>query len=126
MTTLQVQAMQWANIPYMGDPDLEVLTDKDADCFRDIRDVLLKHSALHRFGMFLIHQHFEVAEDEALTELTDHEERTLTIVPRKKTEIDPRETVPTNWIFTATDEVATTCCTCARNSSGHLGYHRSK
>lgn len=124
MTTIQVQAMQWGDIPYMGGPKLEVFTSKDAECFKDLREVLLKYGALKRFGVFLIHKHFEVAEDEELTECTDHDARKLTIIPRKKAEIDPEVTIPTNWIFTETEEVAAACCTCARNSGGHMGYHR--
>jgi hypothetical protein len=122
-TQIQVQAMQWGNIPYMGGPDLEVFSEKDAECFKDIRDVLLKHGALKRFGMFLIHKHFEVAEDEELTECTDHAARELTIIPVKKSANDPAETTPTNWIFTETEEVAAACCTCRRNENGHTGGH---
>ena len=124
MTTVQVQAMQWGEIPYMGSSELEVFTSSDAECFKDIRDVLVKHGALKRFGMFLIHKHFEVAEDEELTECTDHDARKLTILPRKKSGIVPSITTPTNWIFTETEEVAIACCTCLRNENGHLGTHQ--
>lgn len=127
MTTVQIQAMQWGDIPYMGNPDLVPFSEEnDAECFREIRDVLMRHGALKRFGVFLIDKHFDVAEDEELTEGTDHVGRVLTIAPRKKADIDSKETVPTNWVFTASDQIATVCCTCARNPSGHLGYHRPK
>lgn len=121
---IQIQPMQWGDIPYMGSEELEVFTEKDAACFKDIRDVLIKHNALDRFGMCLIHKHFEMAEDEELTELTDEQGRKLTIVPRKKSEIDPASTTPTNWRFTAANEQPMVGCTCARNTGGHLGYHR--
>jgi len=124
MTAVQIQPMQWGDIPYMGSEELEVFTAEDAACFQDIRDVLVKHDALKRFGMFLIHKHFEVSDDEEMTECTDHAGRTLTILPRKKADIDRSVTIPTNWIFTETEEVAIACCTCARNSGGHQGFHR--
>ena len=124
MSTVHVQAMQWGNIPYMGSEELEVFSEKDAQCFKEIRDVLVKHNALHRFGMFLIHKHFEVAEDEEMTECTEHADRRLTIVPKRKDQIDRSITVPTNWIFTETEEVAAACCTCATNENGHMGFHR--
>ena len=123
MTTIHVQPMQWGGIPYMGSPELETFSDKDAACFKDIRDVLARHGALKRFGMFLIHRHFDVAEDEEMTECTDHAGRTLTILPRKKADIDRAATVPTNWIFTESEEIAAACCTCARNEQGHQGRH---
>ncbi|VVN79575.1 hypothetical protein [Pseudomonas fluorescens] len=124
MTTVQIQAMQWGEIPYMGSPELVPFSDDDTECFREIRDVLKRHNALQRFGVFLIHKHFDIAEDEEMTECTDHEERKLTIIPRKKADIDPEVTVPTNWIFTDTEQVAAACCECARNSGGHQGHHR--
>ena len=124
MEAINVQAMQWGDIPYMGSTDLQPFSQDDAACFKDIRDVLLKHNALKRFGVFLIHKHFEIADDEEMTECTEHADRRLTILPRKRTEIDRTVTIPTNWIFTATEEVAAACCTCARNDQGHQGFHR--
>lgn len=123
-TSVQIQPMQWAHIPYMGSEELNVFGDDDAECFKDIRDVLIKHNALSRFGVFLIHKHFEVAQDEELTEYTDEAGRTLSIVPKKKAEIEPGSTIPTNWVFSAESENPIIGCTCARNASGHLGYHR--
>ncbi|MGC3983094.1 MAG: hypothetical protein QM808_17715 [Steroidobacteraceae bacterium] len=122
--TINVQAMQWADIPRMGSPDLEPFGDNDAACFKDIRDVLMKHGALKRFGVFLIHKHFEITDDEELTEGSEEEGRVLKIAPRLKSEIDPAMTIPTNWVFTETEDVAKIGCTCARNTSSHLGYHR--
>lgn len=123
-TTIQIQPMQWGPIPYMGGPELEPFSPADAECFRDIRDVLVRHGALKRFGMFLIHKHFEVAEDEELMECTEHADRRLIITANKKADIDPDITVPTNWIFTETEEIAAACCKCAKNNQGHQGYHR--
>ena len=48
----------------MGSEELKVFSEKDAVCFKDIREVLIKHNALDRFGMCLIHKHFEMSEDE--------------------------------------------------------------
>ena len=127
MDAIQIQPMQWGDkIPHMGSPELRPYTNEDAACFREIREVLKKYGALDRFGLFLIHKHFEIADDEEMTECTDHAGRTLTIMPRKKAEIDPAMTIATNWRFTETEEVAAACCTCARNSNGHLGYHRAR
>lgn len=124
MTTVQVQAMQWGDIPYMGSPKLQPFSPDDSECFREIRDVLARHRALKRFGVFLIHKHFDIDDDEEMTECTDQPGRLLTIAPRKKVEIDRDVTIPTNWIFTETEEIAAACCTCARNDQGHQGYHR--
>jgi len=124
MTSIQVQAMQWAGIPQMGSPDLETFSNKDAACFKDIRDVLVKHGALKRFGMFLIHKHFDMAADEELMETTDDTGRELTIAPVKASAIDPENSIVTNWIFTEDENRAKGYCTCARSTTSHLGYHR--
>lgn len=122
--TVTVQPMQWGSLPYMGDADLVPFSGADAACFRDLRDVLKKHDALKRFGVFLIHKHFEIGADEELMECTDHPGRQLTINPRKKADIDPDTSIATNWIFTDTEEIAAACCSCARNENGHQGFHR--
>ncbi|MGA4472908.1 hypothetical protein ACPA2M_08030 [Ectopseudomonas chengduensis] len=124
MTALSIQPMQWSRIPTMGSEELEPFSLADAACFREIRDVLARHNALHRFGVFLIHKHFDIADDETLTEFTDEENRKLTITPIKKGWVDPAEVTPTNWIFSEKDETAIVVCTCAKYSGGHLGYHR--
>lgn len=125
METVHVQPMQWGSLPNMGDADLQPFSpEQDHTLFRELRDVLRKHDALKRFGVFLIHKHFEVADDEEMTECTDHEARTLTILPRKKGEIDRDVTITTNWIFTETEQVAASCCSCAKNENGHLGTHQ--
>lgn len=125
MTTINIQPMQWAAIPAMGSPELRPFSpEDDAECFRELRDVLKRHGALERFGVFLIHKHFDIAEDEQMTECTDHEGRQLVIEPRRTVDIDLDATMPTNWVFTDTDEVAMAYCTCARGPNGHYGYHR--
>jgi hypothetical protein len=81
-------------------------------------------TALERFGISLIHRHFDIADDEEMMEYTDAQQRILTIKPVKKSDIDWENTTITNWKLTEGDEVARIGCGCARNSGGHLGYHR--
>lgn len=122
MPTVSVQAMQWKPIEDIA--TVSPFSPEDTECFRELRDVLLKYGALDRFGVSLIHRHFDIAEDEEMIEYTDVENRTLTVMPVKKSEIDWQQTTVTNWKLTAGEEVAMTLCVCARNSNGHLGYHR--
>lgn len=79
MTALSIHPMLWSRIPAMGSEEFEPFSLTDVACFRDIRDVLARHNALHRFGVFLIHKHFDIADDETLTEFTDEENRKLKI-----------------------------------------------
>jgi hypothetical protein len=44
------------------------LGDRDRAVMDEVREVLAKHGALGRFGLTLLHSHFEVAHDEVLAE----------------------------------------------------------
>lgn len=87
------QPMQWAGVPDIA--EVGKLNDADRACFRELRDVLAKYNALERFGINLIHKHFDIAEDECLVETIDHEQRTLIVRPVKKHEIG--NAVETQW-----------------------------
>lgn len=122
MSNVSVQPMQWKPVE-----DISVVSPfspEDAECFKELRDVLQKYGALDRFGISLIHRHFDVAEDEEMMEYTDLESRTLVVKPVKKSEIDWNHTTITNWRLTQGEDVAVVGCGCATNSNGHLGYHR--
>lgn len=123
MSHVNVQPMQWK--PVVDISTVSPFSPEDAQCFRELRDVLLKHNALDRFGISLVHRHFDINSDEEMMEYTDHENRTLIVKPVKKSEIDWEHTTITNWKLTEGEEVATVGCGCARNANGHLGYHRS-
>jgi hypothetical protein len=124
MSTLSVQAMQWKPIDDIS--AVSPFSPEDAECFKELRDVLLKFGALDRFGVSLIHRHFDIADDEEMMEYTDVENRTLMVIPVKKSDIDWQHTTMTNWKLNQGEEVATTLCGCARSSNGHLGYHREQ
>lgn len=122
MHSLNIHAMQWQ--PVADISAVQSLQADDLACFRELRDVLLRYDALERFGISLIHRHFAIADDEELMEYTDVVQRTLTVKPVKKSDIDWNHTTITSWKLTEDEEVARIGCGCARNSGGHLGYHR--
>ena len=64
---------------------VEPLSQQDKECFKEIRDILKKHNKLERFGVTLLHKHFDIADDEMLVENIDEENRTQIIKPMKKT-----------------------------------------
>lgn len=73
------------------------LSLKDEACIREIKAVLGKYDSLSRFGLTLLHQHFDVADDEMLVEECDAENRRLTIMPQKLSALAGIPTVSTNW-----------------------------
>lgn len=83
-------------LPALPDIDEVVpLSEADQACFRDIRAVLDKHGALSRFGVWLLHEHFEVGHDEVVVESVDKEARTLVSQPTKLSKL--AQSIETSW-----------------------------
>lgn len=84
--------------------------ERDQPLFNDIKKVLEKHGALSRFGVTLLHKHFDVYEGERLVEFCDHETRTLTLRPISESPGPNQTHVATNWRFdTGSPEVNQRC-----------------
>ena len=90
-----VQPMQWASTRDIH--EVEPISDKDSEVLRQLREVLLKNNAIDRFGVTLIHKHFDLQENEQLVEFTDIENRRLTIEP--VSEGAGINTIETSWKF---------------------------
>lgn len=123
MKNVTIQPLQWERIPDISKVDQ--FSQKDEQCFRDVRDVLKKHGALNRFGLTLIHSHFDLADDEILLEETDIETRTQTVKPVKESEIKVEDVTITNWKLSEGEDFSMKICVCARSTSSHFGYHRN-
>jgi hypothetical protein len=77
---------------------VETVGPQDEAVIDEVRKVLENHGALDRFGLTLLHSHFDVAPDEVLVETVDAEARTLTIRPRPKAELDEKaDPIETSW-----------------------------
>lgn len=120
-----VHVAQWGHRADLTRTEREPLAARYAGCLTEIRDILERGDALDRFGMFLIRNQFDFEFEENQLECTDHDARRLTLTTQLRS-TDRDNAIPTNWHFTPTDEVAVNCCECARNSGGHLGYHRGR
>lgn len=77
--------------------DIHALTDDDATVLREIRDVLARHGALQRFGVTLLHSHFDLDEDEVLVERVNPTMRTLSTSPERVSDDERGRLVPTSW-----------------------------
>jgi hypothetical protein len=73
------EARQWNHLTDIH--HIEPLGPQDQACLEAIREVLAKHECLERFGINLLHKHFEMAEDEILVEDVDEKTRTLVTRP---------------------------------------------
>jgi hypothetical protein len=75
--------------------EIERVGPQDDACIDEIREVLKRHGALQRFGITLLHQHFDMAPGELLVESVDEENRVLTMEPCGR-ESDGRG-IETSW-----------------------------
>lgn len=121
-----MQPMQWSHVPDVH--DIEPLSERDSECLREIREVLLRHNSVDRFAISLLHKHFELSHTEQMVEFTDIEARTLTIKPISESQ--GLKTLETTWKFSkdsATTSPLTICvyrCYFDANSTPqHVGKH---
>ena len=112
-------------IQYRELNDIDHIQGFDADdtaCLDEIAAVLQKHGKSNRFGIALLHKHFELAEDEILLERCDKTTRTLTLRPEKISSQDARHAIETIW--TCGDAHAQACkrqCVVGKDGT-HYGY----
>lgn len=95
------------------------MSNSDKECVSEIMEVLKKHNALKRFGLSLLHQHFDTAEDEILVEITDATNRVQTIRPIKKSELKEFSVTETSWRMDTGSVL--TVCVCV-NYGGDMGH----
>jgi transcriptional regulator with XRE-family HTH domain len=74
---------------------VEPVGGRDQVCFDEVRGVLERHGALGRFGITLLHQHFDIAPDEVLVETVDVENRVLVTRPQKASTV--ASSIETSW-----------------------------
>ena len=120
-----LQPMQWSHLDDIH--AVAPLSDADAPLMKDLRNVLLKHGALNRFGITLLHKHFDMADGERLLESTDILSRTLTLsVVAGESEVPA---ISTTWKFSeeGTDYQLITKCQCPWDplEGRHSGRHPS-
>jgi len=77
------------------------ISEADEAIFAELRAVLVQHNALNRFGVTLLHDHFDIGDDEILVESCDPESRTLVTRPVKKAELAGEQLLETNWTLNA-------------------------
>jgi len=120
VTAMTLEAIQWSTLPHID--DVPPITDMDHAVLQEIRSVLERHGSLDRFGVCLLHRHFDLADDEYLMEHTDDDKRTQMLVVEKKT-APTAQKIETMWRFSARTEV-TQCEKACDYQGGHKRVHR--
>jgi hypothetical protein len=120
-----ISPVQWASL---GDIDeVRPVDESDMECFSEIREVLRRHGMMDRFGVALLHSHFDPQDDEVMLEVTDEESRTLITSLVRENEMDSRN-VGTIWMLGDSEIHAGAWCRkyCERSwgiLSGHAKSH---
>lgn len=106
-------------------PDIteaKALSPQDGALVRDIVDVLRKHNALDRFGLTLLHQHFQISDNEVLVESVDTKTRTQTTRPMPKSDLGSLDYTETSWRLDSGEPMM--ACVCIKYPDGH--QHQSR
>ncbi len=102
--------------------DVQQRSDEDDALFRELADVMKKHNALDRFGITLLHRHFDIQQGEVLLETTDVPSRVQTIEPVKEETLAGMPYVETSWRLG--DGWVAMACVCVKYGDDHS--HQSR
>ena len=104
--------------------DVEPISDKDYEVLEEIRKILAKHEYTNRFGVTLLHKHFDISDDEVLMETTDEVARTSVVKAQKADGSEKINSIETMWKFGNDVEAVTKCVQVCHYFLGHKLRHK--
>lgn len=113
-----IEPVQWATLLHID--DVEPISDKDYAVLEELRQVISKHGYENRFGISLIHKHYELSENEIALEETDEEARISTI--RAADDPGAAKTIETMWRFAKSARGVTSVTQCVQRCHYMLGH----
>lgn len=93
----QTQPKNWNDLPDLM--ETHELSAHDEKCLAELQLVIEKHNLTSKFGVSLLHKHFEIADDEVLLEKNDPITRELISQPVKVEEDMNQSFAVTQWRF---------------------------
>jgi|SRR6218665_141637 len=119
--TLTLTPLVWSTL--RDESDVKPVNDHDYAVLEEIRQVLEKHKAIDRFGVNLLHRHYEIQENEIMVEETDVEKRLQLIRACDKAivENDEGTLLQTQWAFNKKGD--TVCRLVCQVNNGHPRVH---
>lgn len=113
----------WSQFPHAD--EVRPLDENDHDVLAEIKEVLEKHNAIDRFGVNLIHRHFDLNDGEILFESTNEQDRVQVIDVRRLSEIEARgDVLETQWVFNGGKGLV--CLKYCDYNMGHKHIHQYK
>lgn len=101
--------------------EVKPLSEKDSAVMTDLYETLKKHNALQRFGITLLHEHFQVDDEEVLVEFTDIASRTQVIKPVLKDDPELLDAIETSWRLDT--GVPVMACKCKKYGAGDHSHY---
>ncbi len=117
MSQIVMESMQWSTLNHMA--DVEPIGEGDSECLEEIRLVLQKHNALGRFGLTLLHSHFELQDDEMMLETTDVEKREHWVRSVKHSYLEENDITAQTTVVGFDEKGFSQVCGCNPRASGH-------
>lgn len=100
MEEVRLTPTVWSRFPHIG--NVSPISERDEHILAEIQSVLERHQALNRFGVTLIHRHYELNEGEIVLESTDIERRQQIVEVRSEAEVLAEgNVISTQWVFDA-------------------------
>lgn len=116
-----LRPIQWGSLTHID--QVRPIDDLDSPVLEDIRAALEKHGCLDRFGIALLHRHFDVAPDEILLETTDESEREHWVRPVRQAALAASGVVPQTTILRFDEHGWSQSCGCDTDDNGHTRTH---
>ena len=123
MSSVSVLPIQWQSLSDID--DVRPIDDTDAPVLDDIRAVLEKHGSLGRFGVALLHRHFDVADSELMLETTDVSAREHWVRPVSRAELAAKGLTVQSTILRFDETGPVQHCACLTDKNGHVGRHET-
>lgn len=111
-----MHAVQMNAFPHIN--QVEGLCKTDDECMAEVQAVLAKYGKTAKFGITLLHKHFEVSNSEVLVEHCDEVNRVLTCKPISVAELPSAQLIQTAWRFTEAGE-RISVRDCVKTFNGH-------
>ena len=120
MNALKLETVQWLSLKDID--DVEPIGENDYAVLSELNQILLKHGYTDRFGVCLLHRHFDISHDEILMENTDVDARVSVLSVEK--DDDNSNTIEPMWRFSNDPQAVTKCMLRCHYDSGHKAVHR--
>ncbi|MBK6545758.1 MAG: hypothetical protein IPG12_10875 [Saprospiraceae bacterium] len=104
--------------------EVALITEDDSNCLAELKEIIVKHGKENKFGISLLHKHFDLLENEMLVETINIKDRVLTTKPVYADEQRKNSLVQTVWCFSKDQSFSKACESfCPKDDKGrHRGY----